>query len=422
MTIRAPLSTRIERRSFLQAIESQCYQNHLARTNSGIKPFALLDQPNPERGKPPSIALKTWTDGPRLNLIGRDQFFAAPGQPLSYDWQNPRGKAHAVSLRTEAYSPLLTTLQVVFAVPYNQYDWPVPKGKQSIVPLRSSADGPALNLIGKDQFYGAAGEPVSYHWPNPSGKQGAARLLYSTETVGLPTLLASPFFGFTFENPRKSPPNQSHLDSVKLNLLGQDLLFGAPGQTQTYDWQNPRISRSSSALKSEYFQPLTLSVTVAIPYNQYDWKPPAGKAYPVSLRTFTDPLKLLLLNKDVLYGAPGQTKTFDWPVPRGKQPSQSLRTFAQSTALTYAPVIIDTSNYVLVPYLIGDTESSARARIASIYCTVSVVGSTGTVTTQDPAHMSLVARGTLITITLGGTANNPRRGNGGWPNYGSSVN
>lgn len=59
----------------------------------------------------------------------------------------------------------------------------------------------------------------------------------------------------------------------------------------------------------------------------------------------------------------------------------------------------------LVPYLIGYTQAPAEAVIRSIYCTPSVVGSTGTVTAQDPAAFTYVDRGSTITITLGGAIN-----------------
>jgi hypothetical protein len=62
----------------------------------------------------------------------------------------------------------------------------------------------------------------------------------------------------------------------------------------------------------------------------------------------------------------------------------------------------------IVPYLIGDTQAAAEMRIASIYCVPSVIGTTGTVTAQDPAAFTLIDRGSTITITLGGAVNNAR--------------
>lgn len=66
----------------------------------------------------------------------------------------------------------------------------------------------------------------------------------------------------------------------------------------------------------------------------------------------------------------------------------------------------------IVPYLIGSMQAPAEAVIRSIYCLPSVVGSTGTVTAQDPNAFTYVDRGSTITITLGGLINssaNPRR-------------
>lgn len=62
--------------------------------------------------------------------------------------------------------------------------------------------------------------------------------------------------------------------------------------------------------------------------------------------------------------------------------------------------LLDTD--VIVPYLIEDVLSAALMRIASIYCTAVVIGTTGSVTIQDPVAFTRVPRGTTITITLGG--------------------
>lgn len=72
---------------------------------------------------------------------------------------------------------------------------------------------------------------------------------------------------------------------------------------------------------------------------------------------------------------------------------------------------------VIVPYLIGSTAAHATQQLASVHLLVSTIGITGTVTAQDVAAFSLVARGTTVTITLGGSSNNPPRGGRGLPNY-----
>lgn len=58
-----------------------------------------------------------------------------------------------------------------------------------------------------------------------------------------------------------------------------------------------------------------------------------------------------------------------------------------------------------VPYLIGYTQTPAEAVIAAVHCVSSVIGTTGTVTAQDPAAFTYVDRGSTITITLGGAIN-----------------
>lgn len=93
----------------------------------------VFDYPNP-RGQTYAVGLRTFTGSVPLNLLGKDQFFAAPGQAPRYDYPNPSlGKPFPSDLRT-------------FVAP------------------------PALNLAGKDKFFGAAGEPPRYDYPNPRGK------------------------------------------------------------------------------------------------------------------------------------------------------------------------------------------------------------------------------------------------------------
>lgn len=73
-------------------------------------------------------------------------------------------------------------------------------------------------------------------------------------------------------------------------------------------------------------------------------------------------------------------------------------------------VLIFPPTQEIVPYLIGYTQEPAETAIEQIHCVASVVGSTGTVTAQDPVAFSLVDRGTTITITLGGAVNSVSKG------------
>lgn len=85
------------------------------------------------------------------------------------------------------------------------------------------------------------------------------------------------------------------------------------------------------------------------------------------------------------------------------------------------PSVDPNAIFEMVPYLIGDMQTAAETRIASIHCVASVTGTSGTVSAQDPAAFTLVLRGATISITLGGDINNPpRRKNGAVP-YNSSI-
>lgn len=74
--------------------------------------------------------------------------------------------------------------------------------------------------------------------------------------------------------------------------------------------------------------------------------------------------------------------------------------------------------YETVPYLIGATQDAAEVAIEAIHCTASVTGSSGTVTAQAPVAFSLVIRGSVIQITLGGDFNDGQgSGRQGLPSY-----
>lgn len=83
-----------------------------------------------------------------------------------------------------------------------------------------------------------------------------------------------------------------------------------------------------------------------------------------------------------------------WNIPPDPKQAKNVQSIEGVT-------LLDTD--VVVPYLIEDVLSAALMRIASIYCVANVIGTTGSVTIQDPIAFTRVHRGTTITITLGGT-------------------
>lgn len=138
-------------------------------TSNPAPPFINCDWPVP-RGAQPGIVLKTWTDPLKLNLLGSFQ-------PTSFDWTNPPRSAFSIDLRTWTQSTpnLLTTTNP--APPFINCDWPVPRGAQPGVTLKTWIDATKVNLLGKDQFFGAAGQPpANLDWPNPRGAMPASDL------------------------------------------------------------------------------------------------------------------------------------------------------------------------------------------------------------------------------------------------------
>jgi len=241
----------------LRQWEINLLQNTLGFVQS---PFSLSDWPNP-RGATPAITLKTWLDQLKINLASQDQFFGAAGQVPTYDWQNPRSPARVIDLQTWLINLLLTTLGA--RNPFSMSDWPNPRGQTFPADLRSFIDQLKLNLRSQDQFFGAAGQPPTYEWPNP--KRRPARADFETWLNLLLTTLGAraPFSLSDWPNPagKAFPTNlRTFLDSLELNLLGQDKFFGGPGQPPAnLDWPVPKGAIPSISLRV-WIDPLNLSL------------------------------------------------------------------------------------------------------------------------------------------------------------------
>lgn len=70
-----------------------------------------------------------------------------------------------------------------------------------------------------------------------------------------------------------------------------------------------------------------------------------------------------------------------------------------------------------IPYVIGATEAPATYALRSVYMTVTVSGSGGTVTAQSVDAFTRQVRGTAVTITMGGPVNTAPKARR--PSYGS---
>jgi hypothetical protein len=70
---------------------------------------------------------------------------------------------------------------------------------------------------------------------------------------------------------------------------------------------------------------------------------------------------------------------------------------------------LEVQHYV-VPYLIGAEEYSARHMVEQIHGTLVVTGSGGTVVSQSPDFMTVVLKGQVVSVTMGGEIHRSRRG------------
>ena len=234
-----------------------------------------------------------------IQLIGKDKFFGAAGEPpRNYDWPNPVLRRDDVNRRGWFVNLLLSTLYTVI-VPFAQRDWPNPWGRLFPSSLRTHTDPVKLELAGQDQFFGLPGQPpANQDQPNPTRAKSPAvdlktwlgNLLQST--LGF---VIAPFAQRDHPNPRGYvfPTSlRTHTDQLRF-LAGKDTFFAGPGRGPAYDWPNPR-----------------------------------GYVPGISLRTHTDPLKLELRGQDRMFGAAGEPpKPSDFPVPKGYVYPSGLRTF-----------------------------------------------------------------------------------------------
>lgn len=268
-----------------------------------MAPFCY-DFRNPDRRQYP-IALRTWLESVKLNLLGKDQFFAAAGMGPSYDYPNPRGARFPIELRTWESFAINLLGQIIAAVPFFMADYPNPRAAIFPQALRTWLDSLKVQLADKDQFFSAAGVGPAYDYPNPS--------------LGKPYPVALRTF----------------LEALKIQLQGKDLFFGSAGQPPAnLDWPNPKGKQYPQDLRG-FTNPLKLNLLGqdALPHASWAWPVPRGRIHPLDLRTFIDALKLELLGKDQFFGAPGVGPAFDYPNPRGKTFPVELRTLLDPTTL-----------------------------------------------------------------------------------------
>lgn len=214
-----------------------------------------------------------------------------------------------------------------------------------------------LELVNKDQFFGAAGEAQALDWQNP---RGPLRLRDYGWTVGyMPVVPVGQSTTATELAPRAATRARDYSigESFLLELNGQDHFFSANGIGPVYDWTNPSRGpvRSFSVYDPGQNAALYLQAgqAASIPpgqqstdlspraaqrakeYGQQSWYPleligkdnlPPGRSTIVTEGPPRGPLRardysivasfpLELIGQDQFFGRPGEVPTYDWQLP-----------------------------------------------------------------------------------------------------------
>jgi hypothetical protein len=296
-------------------------------------PFAQVDWPTPLAPIYP-VALRTWLHPSRAPLIGQDAIYGAPGQVPAYEWPLPKTTPYPISLRTSLLGLTTTTLAPSTAVPVLPIDWPLPIRPPYPIALRTWLDPSKPWLVGQDTIYGARGQVPAYDWPLPRGPMYPVSLRTWVGGLNTTTLIPStapPFTPVEWRNPTRPPypvALLTWLDPSKPWLIGQDRVYGGPGQVPSWDSPLPRGPQFPISLRTWLADLVrtTLAPTI-VPFHLTDWPLPGVPLYPVALRTWLKASAIQLIGKDTIYGAQGQVPSYDWPLPRGPQFSVALRTW-----------------------------------------------------------------------------------------------
>lgn len=273
-------------------------------------PFAQTDWPNP-RGRSAPIELRTFVNAVETQLIGQDLFFGPPGMGPDYDYPNPRGRSYPVDLRHFAPSALQILTAPTGAAPFSQLDWPVPKGRTPPVELRTFLNSIEIQLIGQDQFFGAAGQPpANLDWPNPRGYSYSVALRSFAVDLQQTTLAPTPPAPFNQDewlNPRGAP------FPLALRQWDNNLLEGAlgllPAPFAQSDWPLPRRpARSQDWNRGSPLELLTLPQPK--PFGLSDWPVPRGYTCAITLKDGSVSASIALLTAPPIpVASSGQTTT-----------------------------------------------------------------------------------------------------------------
>lgn len=304
-------------------------------------------------------------------LVGHDKMYGEDGQVPSYVWQQavPRGRPFPIDLRT------LTNNGVLYIghdriygedgqVP--SYDYPNPRGRQFPIELRTY-------VFGNGQLYPfVAATPFNnLEWPVPKGHlypiELRTFLLNDTGMIGQDQVYGAPgeVPDYDYPNPR-GRVYPIELRTFVLNdtgVIGQDRIYGDPGQVPSYEWPVPKARAYPSILRTWTDQHLndTLGI-VLVPFFPILIDNPTGRKYPISLRTWTW-TTVNFIGKDTMYGGQGEVPAYDWQLPNKSRPYPiALRTWTH-TNVRFIGLDTMYGTFGQVPSYVWQTALPPRGRI-----------------------------------------------------------
>jgi hypothetical protein len=197
-----------------------------------------------------------------------------------------QGSAWTLSLNETTLAPVVAN-----PLPFNQTDWPLPRTAPYQNSLRTGLDW--FTFVDQDTFFGGSGQPpANMDWPLPRGPVVSGRTwTLSLNQTTLAQIVPAPFSQSDWPLPRMAlypAQNRTWLDQLKLNLIGQDQFFGAPGQGPRYDWPLPKIAvRLQDYTWLNNLSQSTLAPFIApMPFGLYDWPTPRARALLVDLHSY----------------------------------------------------------------------------------------------------------------------------------------
>jgi len=102
-------------------------------------------------------------------------------------------------------------------------------------------------------------------------------------------------------------------------LVGRDTFFQGQGQSQVYDYPNPRGYRYPLDVRS-YTQGINFPLFLtSLPSRPLEWINPRGYPFPLENRTYVDPQEFWLFGTDKFFTGAGQGPNYDYPNPLVKR-------------------------------------------------------------------------------------------------------